>query len=91
MTAAELAQARAMLKRLRLPLPEVVVRRTEPATRGHVVDLRATLRGMTGAAGTAAPLRMRARRRRVPPLVILCDISGSMSRYSRMLLHSSTR
>jgi len=87
MTAEELAQARAMLARLRLPLQEVVVRRTKPAARGHVVDLRATLRGMTGAAGTAAPLRMRARRRRVPPLVILCDISGSMDRYSRMLLH----
>jgi uncharacterized protein with von Willebrand factor type A (vWA) domain len=27
------------------------------------------------------------RRERQPPLVIICDISGSMSRYSRMLLH----
>jgi len=35
----------------------------------------------------AAPLRLRARRRETPPLVILCDISGSMDRYARMLLH----
>jgi uncharacterized protein with von Willebrand factor type A (vWA) domain len=87
MTAEELAQVRAMLPRLQLPLPRRPVRRTEPANRGHVVDLRATLRGMTGAAGMAAPLRLRARRRERPPLVVLCDISGSMDRYSRMLLH----
>ena len=87
MTAGELAQLRAMLARLKLPLPRVAVRRTAPAHRGHVVDLRATLRGMTGAAGMAAPLRLRARRREVPPLVVLCDISGSMDRYARMLLH----
>jgi uncharacterized protein with von Willebrand factor type A (vWA) domain len=87
MSAAELAQIRAMLARLRLPLPRRRVRRTEPAHRGHVVDLRATLRGMAGAAGMATPLRLRARRREVPPLVVLCDISGSMDRYSRMLLH----
>ncbi|HEX5130725.1 MAG TPA: VWA domain-containing protein, partial [Usitatibacter sp.] len=87
MGAEELAEVRAMLARLRLPLPRRPVRRTEPARRGHVVDLRATLRGMTGAAGMAAPLRLRSRRREVPPLVALCDISGSMDRYSRMLLH----
>jgi uncharacterized protein with von Willebrand factor type A (vWA) domain len=63
------------------------VRRTAPAPHGSVVDLRATLRSMTGAAGTAAPLEMRARRRETPPLVVLTDISGSMDRYSRMLLH----
>src|SRR5207244_10083718 len=33
------------------------------------------------------PLAWRQRRRRRPPLVVLCDISGSMDRYSRMLLH----
>ena len=36
----------------------------------------------------AAPaLRRRNPRRRHPPLVIICDISGSMSRYSRIVLH----
>src|SRR5258705_10014277 len=42
---------------------------------------------MTGAAGAVAPLAFRARIRRTPPLVVLCDISGSMDRYARMLLH----
>jgi len=63
------------------------VRRTRAAVRGHRIDLRATLRGMTGAAGAVAPLAFRARVRRTPPLVVLCDISGSMDRYARMLLH----
>ena len=87
MTTAELAAVRVMLARLRLPLPELPTRRTTPALRGHRVDLRATLRRATGAAGMAAPLRWRKRTRRTPPLVVLCDISGSMERYARMLLH----
>jgi uncharacterized protein with von Willebrand factor type A (vWA) domain len=87
MSAAELAAVRVMLGRLRLPLPELPTRRTTPAVRGQRVDLRATLRRTTGAAGTLAPLRWRRRTRRTPPLVVLCDISGSMERYARMLLH----
>ena len=87
MTADELAQVRAMLARLKLPLPELLVRRTRASPRGHRIDLRATLRGMTGAAGAVAPLAFRARVRRTPPLVVLCDISGSMDRYARMMLH----
>ena len=87
MTAEELAAVRAMLRNLRLPLPELPVRRTTPALRGHRIDLRATLRRATGAAGTLSPLAWRRRQRRTPPLVVLCDISGSMDRYARMLLH----
>ncbi len=87
MTAVELIEVRKMLSQLKLPLPEIAVRRTRAAARGRAVDLRATMRGMVGAAGAVAPLRYRARRRRTPPLVVLCDISGSMDRYARMLLH----
>ncbi len=87
MTAEELAQVKTMLARLKLPLPERPQRRTRAAARGARVDLRATLRRMTGAAGAVAPLAFRARIRRPPPLVVLCDISGSMDRYARMLLH----
>lgn len=87
MSTAELAEVRRMLAKLRLPLPLLPVRRTETSSRGRRVDLRATLRGMAGAAGAVAPLRFRAPTRRTPPLVVLCDISGSMDRYARMLLH----
>ncbi len=78
---------RVMLRNLRLPLPALPTRRTRPSPRGHRVDLRASLKRATGAAGTLAPLAWRRRVRRTPPLVVLCDISGSMERYARMLLH----
>ena len=87
MTAEEFSAVRVLLQNLRLPLPELPVRRTAPSIRGHRVDLRATLRRATGAAGTLSPLAWRQRQRRTPPLVVLCDISGSMDRYARMLLH----
>lgn len=87
MSKEELDASRRMLASLRLPLPEAVVRRTRPAARGPRVDMRASLRRMTGAAGAAAPLAFRRRTKRPPPLVVLCDISGSMDRYARMLLH----
>jgi uncharacterized protein with von Willebrand factor type A (vWA) domain len=87
MSADELHEVKAMLARLKLPLPEITVRRTMAAPRGRAVDLRATMRGMIGAGGAVAPLKFRARRKRTPPLVVLCDVSGSMDRYARMLLH----
>jgi uncharacterized protein with von Willebrand factor type A (vWA) domain len=87
MSAEELGEVRKLLARLELPLPRIRLRRTKPSPRGRAVDLRATLRDMAGARGPAAALRRRAHRREVPPLVVLCDISGSMDRYARMLLH----
>src|SRR5207248_1916013 len=57
------------------------------ATRGRAIDLRATFRRSVGAGGALTPLRFRTHRCRPSPLVVLCDISGSMDRYARMLLH----
>ncbi len=87
MTGAELLEVQRIFRRIKLPLPELAVRRTLAAPNGHAIDLRATLRRSIGAAGPLAPLRFRTRRRRTPPLCVLCDISGSMDRYARMLLH----
>jgi uncharacterized protein with von Willebrand factor type A (vWA) domain len=83
MSTDELRRARAVIARLVLPVAEVVTRRHRPSARGRV-DLRATLRG---AARGELVLRRRTRRSRPPPIVCLCDISGSMGRYSRVLLH----
>jgi uncharacterized protein with von Willebrand factor type A (vWA) domain len=87
MTVEEFAEVKALLRHIALPLPALPVRRTVAAPQGRSVDMRATLRRSVGAGGALAPLRFRARRRRTPPLVVLCDISGSMDRYARMLLH----
>jgi hypothetical protein len=87
MTVEELGEVRALLRKMKLPLPAMRVRRTVAAARGHAIDLRATLRRSVGAGGALTPLRFRARKRRPPPLCVLCDVSGSMDRYARMLLH----
>jgi len=87
MTVQELAQAKRLIATLRLPIPEVRTRRLHPDQRGDRIDLRGTLRASVRGSSDLIPLRRCAIQRRHPPLVILCDISGSMSRYARMLLH----
>ena len=87
LTTQELAQARMLIAGLRLPIPETRTRRLHPDPRGARIDLRATLRASVRGGTDLLPLRRCAVQRRHPPLVILCDISGSMSRYARMLLH----
>jgi hypothetical protein len=87
MSGAELAQAKKLIARLRLPMPETLTRRFRPDARGAGIDLRATLRASLRGGAQIIDLKRRSRIRRHPPLVVLCDISGSMSRYSRMFLH----
>ena len=53
---------------------------------GRRIDLRRTLRQSLRGGSGSIEIARKERRERHPPLVILCDISGSMSRYSRMLL-----
>jgi len=87
MTAEELSQAKKLISKLRLPIPEIRTRRFDPDSRGARVDLRATLRASLRSGGKIIPLKRRSPETRHPPLVVLCDVSGSMSRYSRMFLH----
>lgn len=62
-------------------------RRWRPSNRGTVRDLRRTFKAMTGPHGDLIPLAFSKRRPRQRPLIVLADISGSMERYSEMLLH----
>jgi uncharacterized protein len=87
MSGAELAQAKKLIARLRLPIPEVRTRRFRPDARGARIDLPATLRASLRGGAQVIALKRRSRITRHPPLVVLCDISGSMNRYSRMFLH----
>ena len=86
MSQAELALAKAALQRLRLPVTATPTRRFAPDPGGPRADMRATLRASLRSGGLIT-LKRKRRRVRPPPLVILCDISGSMSRYSRVFLH----
>jgi uncharacterized protein with von Willebrand factor type A (vWA) domain len=87
MSREELRAARAAIARLRLPIQPIATRRFRPDRRGARIDARASLRAMLRQGGDVITLARRARRARPPPLVVLCDISGSMERYSRMFLH----
>lgn len=87
MTADELAQARRAIAALRVTLSPLPTRRLRPAPDGPVLDLRRTLRSGLRTGGEWVKLRRSRRRRRPPALVALCDVSGSMAHYSRMLLH----
>jgi uncharacterized protein len=87
MSAAELAEAKKMIAALRLPLPVIKTRRTRISRQGKGIDLRATLRKSLREGGDTIPIVRTARRELHPPLVVLCDISGSMNPYARMFLH----
>ncbi|MDZ4868754.1 MAG: VWA domain-containing protein [Alphaproteobacteria bacterium] len=83
----EIARAKSVLAHMNWSLPEQTSRRTQPAARGHAFDLRRTLRKSLKTGGNIIRLERRSRQTREPPLVVLCDISGSMSGYARMCLH----
>ncbi len=87
MSADEMQSAKLMMARLALPFKPVKTRRYRPDPAGARADLRATLRSTLRSGGDIISLRFRHPRERLPPVVVLCDISGSMERYSRMFLH----
>jgi len=87
MTTAEWNAAKKMLKDVQPFLARLVTRRYAPSHRGARIDLRALLRDAARHGGDIAELLRRSRRTRPEPLVVIVDISGSMSRYSRMFLH----
>jgi uncharacterized protein with von Willebrand factor type A (vWA) domain len=87
MTSAEMAQARRELGRIVLPMDKVATRRFEGAMRPGKVDPRATLRNAMRTGGELILPKWRRRREIHPPLVIIADISGSMSQYTRIFLH----
>jgi len=87
MSNAEMAEARRMLSRLSLPVKPLVSRRTMAAPHGRIADWRRTMRNAARNGGELSGFATKNRRLRWPNLVVLCDISGSMSSYSRAVLH----
>jgi uncharacterized protein len=86
LSAAELARLAAAMREFRVATPLRRSRRTRRAARGEHVDLRRTLRAARHTAGDPVALARRAPRLRPRPLVVLCDIAGSMEPYARALL-----
>ena len=86
MSTAEMQQAKRMLARMRLPVEPIASRRTRVAHSGRI-DAAKTLRAAMRKGGEIHKIVYKAPRPRWPNLVVLCDISGSMSQYSRVVLH----
>lgn len=87
MSADEWREAQRLLRELKLVFEQLPTRRSRRAAQPGRPDWRATLQGMARHGGELWDMRWRQPRRQAAPLVVLADISGSMSRYSRMLLH----
>jgi hypothetical protein len=61
-------------------------RRTRHARRGHLVDLRRTIRHSLRRGGEVIEILRRERTIQKTRVVLLCDVSGSMDLYSRFLI-----
>jgi hypothetical protein len=82
----EVQACKELLRRLRWRVEERPTRRKRAARRGRALDMRRTLRQNLRYGGEPIALAWRETRSEPRPLVVLCDISGSMERYSRILL-----
>jgi uncharacterized protein len=87
MSAAEIARAKDAIRQMVLSLDLVRVRRLAPDRHGHLVDMRRTLRASMKTGGALIDLKYRGPKTRLPPIVALLDISGSMGEYTRLFLH----
>jgi uncharacterized protein len=87
-TEAEMAVARELIAQLARRGPRRLSRRTRPSRRrGHRPDLRRIVRSSLRTAGDPVRRHWRAASQRPRPVVLVCDVSGSMTPYARMLLH----
>jgi uncharacterized protein len=87
MSVAEQAEAKKAIALMRLQRRQMLTRRFKASSVGDAIDMRRTLRQSLRSGGDMITLARRKQKQRVRPLVVLCDISGSCSNYSRMFLH----
>lgn len=87
MSLAEVAEAKRMLARLSLPIKPLPSRRSMASFGQGRVDAARSLRAALRRGGEMDVLALKKPKPRWPNLVVLCDISGSMSQYSRIILH----
>ncbi|HEY8286409.1 MAG TPA: VWA domain-containing protein [Chloroflexota bacterium] len=84
--AAEIAEVRRLIAELRWRTATRELRRTKRAGKGPHADPRRAFRESLATGGEILRLPRRTRRRKPRPLVLICDISGSMERYTSLLL-----
>jgi uncharacterized protein len=82
----ELSRARRLMERMRWQAARRLTRRHTPSQRGDRLDLRRTVRRTFSTGGETLTWARRRRKVKPRPLVLICDVSGSMERYTRLLL-----
>ena len=82
----ERARVALLIRRISVAVPKERTRRTRPAASGAVFDMRRTLRRSLRTQGEPFDRAWRARKSRTRPLVLILDVSGSMSPYARALM-----
>jgi uncharacterized protein with von Willebrand factor type A (vWA) domain len=87
MSAKEVTAAKQAISGLRLPFDLVATRRFRSNPHGRRADPRAMMRAALRTGGDLILPKFRSPRLIHPPLVVLADISGSMSQYTRIFLH----
>lgn len=87
LTQSEFVEVQRSIARMVWRPADALSRRRSPSSRGSRPDLRRTLRQMTGPARDLMPLAMNAPKPRRRPLLVIADVSGSMERYTEMLLY----
>lgn len=85
LTAEELAEVKRLMGEIVWHVQERQTRRRRPG-RGRLLDFRRTLRRNLRYGGEILDWAERERKRKPRPLVIIADVSGSMERYTRLLL-----
>lgn len=94
LTASEYHLVEQLVRDIPLPMPTVAARRTQAGSRGARIHWSRTMRAAASHGGDVFDLRRLRRKRQVLPLLLLVDVSGSMERYTRLLLaflHAATR
>ncbi len=83
----EIAMARELITKIKFPLKPQPTRRWKISPSGKKLDLKQTIQKSLKNSGQLVNWRYKSRRLLYPSLVLLCDVSGSMKNYSRVLLH----
>ncbi|MFK7846572.1 MAG: VWA domain-containing protein [Rhodothermales bacterium] len=83
----EVAAAKKYMARFSWPVPPYPTRRFTPSVKGKKLDFRKTVQLGSKSGGEILQMAFQGKKRKPRPVVLICDISGSMERYARMLLH----
>ena len=94
LSATEYRLVESLARNIQLPLPQFASRRRKPATAGPRMYWPGVMQSAARTGGELMHLPRLTRRQQPLPLLVLVDVSGSMERYSRLLLaflHAATR